>query len=126
MATKRNPLGVLADRLYKIKNEKAALARKVEVLDEERKQIEGQLITALPKDDATGVQGKLARVSVKVSVIGHVSDWDALQAHIKKTGSWDLLTRAVKQSAIQERWEDGKKIPGVVEFDKVSVSLNKI
>ena len=117
---------LMADRLYKLKELKSDLAAKVKALDDERIAIEAALINALPKDESTGIQGKVARASLIIKEVPQAEDWDKIHAYIKKTGSWDLLTRSLKSSAVQERWDDGKKIPGIGVFTKISVSLNKI
>lgn len=119
-------LGACADRLYKIKALKADLNKKLDALDDERKNIEAKLIDELPKDSATGVTGKAARATIIIKEVAQVEDWDKLQKFIVKTGSWDLMVKRVKDSAVQERWEDGTKVPGVVAFPRVTVSLNKV
>ncbi len=119
-------LASLADRLYKIKALKAELAAKVKVLDDERIELEARLINELPKDSSTGVQGKLARVSLIIKEVPQAEDWDKIRAYIRKTGDWEILTKSLKSSHIQDIWDDGKKVPGIVAFDKVTVSLNKI
>ena len=117
---------LMADRLYKIKELKSELAAKTKLLDDERIAIEAALINLLPKDESTGIQGKVARASLIVKEVPQAEDWDKIHAYIKKTGSWDLLTRSLKATAVQERWDDGKKIPGIVAFTKIGISLNKV
>jgi hypothetical protein len=63
---------------------------------------------------------------VVTKTIPRVADWDKLYAFVKKTGSFDLLQRRLTDSAIQERWEAGKSVPGVETFNAVSVSINKV
>lgn len=118
--------GLMADRLYKLKDLKSDLNAKLKALDEERVAIENALIELLPKDDSTGVQGKLARVSLIIKDVPQAEDWDKIRAYIRKTGDWEVLTKGLKSAYIQELWDDGKKIPGIGVFAKVSISLNKV
>lgn len=119
-------LAACADRLFKLKAEKAAAQAKVEAIDEERKALEAHLIASLPKSDATGVAGKLARVTVVSKLVPQAADWPKIHAHIKRTGSFDLLQRRLNDAAVRERWEAGNKLPGVDAFEKLTISLNKV
>ena len=116
----------MADRLYKLKELIKESKAKTEVLEDERKAIEGYLISNLPSDGGTGVQGKVARVSLIVNEVPQVEDWDKLRKYIVKTGSWELLQKRVNSAPCAERWEAGEKIPGVTAFPKVTISLNKV
>lgn len=116
----------MADRLYKLKELKREAQAKVDAIDEERKAIEAHLINTLPKDEASGIQGKLARVSLIIKDVPQVEDWDKLRKYIVKTGSWDLLQKRVSSQAVELRWDDDKQVPGVTAFPKVTISLNKV
>ncbi len=118
--------GLMADRLYKLKDLKSDLNAKLKALDEERVAIENALIELLPKDDSTGVQGKLARVSLVIKDVPQAEDWDKIRTYIRKTGDWEILTKGLKSAYIQELWDDGKRVPGIGVFTKVSISLNKV
>ena len=117
---------LMADRLYKLKALNSKAQAKVDAIDAERKLIEAELINLLPKDEASGAQGKLARVSLIIKDVPQVEDWDKLRKHIVKTGSWDLLQKRVSSQAVELRWDDDKQIPGVTAYSKVTVSLNKV
>jgi hypothetical protein len=56
-----------------------------------------------------------------------VENWEALYKHIKKTGEFELLFRRVNPTAVKERWEHNKVVPGVGSFpvDKLSVTKAK-
>lgn len=49
--------------------------------------------------------------------------WAKIWQHIVKTKSYDLLEKRLHQGACKERYEDGKKIPGVKLFEMVIVKL---
>ena len=46
-------------------------------------------------------------------------------AHIRKTKDFSLLQRRLAAPAIKERWEAGKKVPGVEPFAILKVSVVK-
>lgn len=119
-------IGTCADRIYKLKQEKAEAQKVVDKIDAEIKALKNHVIETLPKSNASGVAGKLARVSVVTKEKPQVKDWDAFYKHISRTKSWDLLQRRVGETAVKARWEAGKKVPGVETFQVVDISLNKL
>ena len=119
-------LAACADRLWAIKSAKAAAQSVVDNLDTERKAIEDHLIRTLPKDDATGILGKAAKVKLLVNDVPQVEDWDKVHAYVARYKAWHLLQRRVSSAAVAELWDDGKKIPGIVPFTVVSISLTKV
>ncbi len=58
--------------------------------------------------------------------VPQVKDWDKFYAFVKKTGQFDLVQRRLADTAIRERWDNGKEVPGVEAFGAVSVSLNRL
>ncbi len=119
-------LAACADRIYALKALKAAAQAKVDAIDEERKALEAHLIANLPKSDALGVSGKHARVTIVSKPVPQAEDWLKIQAYIKKNGAFDLLQRRLNDAAVRERWEAGKTIPGIVAFEKTTLSINKV
>ncbi len=119
-------LGACADRLFEVRAARLSIQKQVEQLAAEESAIKEHLINTLPKSDASGVAGKLCRVTIVTKEIPQVKDWDAFYKYVKKTGSFDMLQRRLTDAAIKERWEDGKEIPGVEHFHAVSVSINKV
>ena len=119
-------LGACADRLFQVREERLKIQKQVELLASEESAIKEHLINTLPKSDASGVAGKLARVTIVTKQVPQVKDWDAFYKHVKKSGDFDLLQRRLTDSAIKERWEAGKEVPGVEHFNAVSVSINKV
>lgn len=119
-------LALCADELYKTRETRLAAAKVVEELEKKESALKEHLINNLPKSDASGVAGKLARVTIVTKIIPQVKDWDKLYKFIKKTGSFDLMQRRLTDTAIQERWDNGKEVPGVEPFNVVKVSLNKV
>lgn len=118
--------GACADRLLELKDQMAGLTRQHGVLEEEFKALKEHLIQTLPKDDARGVLGRSAKAIVVVKDVPSVKDWDALYKHVLKTKDFSLMQRRLADGAVRERWDDGKKVPGVEPFKAVTVSVTKI
>lgn len=119
-------MGACADKLYLLREKRLAMQKEVDAVEAEEKALKEHIIQTLPKSEASGVAGKVARVTVVSKTVPRVADWDKLYKFIKKTGSFDLLQRRLTDTAIQERWEAGKAVPGVETFNAVTVSLNKV
>lgn len=119
-------MGACADKLFELRNKRLAVQKEVDAVAAEETALKNHIIENLPKSEASGVAGKLARVTVVTKQIPQVKDWDAFYKHVKKTGDFDLMQRRLTDAAIKERWEAGKEVPGVEHFNAVSVSINKI
>ena len=119
-------LGACADRLYELRQRRLAVQKEVDKLAAEEAALREHIINTLPKSEASGIAGKLARVTVITKQVPQVKDWDAFYKFVKKTGSFDLLQRRLTDQAMKERWEAGKEVPGVEHFNAVSISLNKV
>ena len=118
-------MGACADLLYETREKRLAAQKIVDDLAKQEAAVREHIINNLPKTD-TGASGKRARVSVVTKQVPQVKDWDKFYAHVKKTGQFELMQRRLADTAIRERWDNGKQIPGVEAFGVVSVSMNKI
>jgi hypothetical protein len=119
-------IGACADLLYTTREQRLALQKEVDALQAQETQLKDHIINTLPKSEATGAAGKLARVTVVNDTVPQVEDWEALYKYIKRTGSFELLNKALSRSAAGERLEAGKAIPGVKSMPIVKVSINKV
>ena len=119
-------LGACADKLFDLRNKRLAEQKKVDEIAAEETALKNHVIENLPKSEASGVAGKLARVTVVTKQVPQVKDWDVFYKYVKKTGSFDLMQKRLTDAAIKERWEAGKEVPGVEHFNAVSVSINKV
>ncbi len=119
-------LGAVADLLYKTRAARLAKDKEVEELKEQEAALKEYIIANLPKSEASGIAGKLARVSVVNKAEYRVSDWAALYKYIKKNDAFALLQRRLSNEAVDEVIEEKKKLPGVESIDIPRVSLNKL
>lgn len=121
----KNP-GAMADMLYVTRENRLRLSKIVAQMEEQEKELKNHFIENLSKKDSTGVAGKKARVQIVTEEQPVVADWDAAYKHIKKTGQFDLLNRALNRSAVKARWDAGKEVPGVEHFTVSKVSVTKV
>jgi hypothetical protein len=122
-------LAAAADLFYKTREERLALQKEVNAIEEREKILKDHLVRSIPKSEATGIAGKLVRVSVVTKSVPQVEDWDAFYAYIVKTrkkGGFALLNKAVNSASVKEIWDAGKDVPGVTPFNKVELSVNKL
>lgn len=119
-------LGACADKLYELRQKRMEQKKLVDAIEAEEKALKEHIINTLPKSEASGVAGKLARVTVVTKEVPQVKDWDAFHKYVKRTGAFYLMQRRLSDTAIKEIWESGKTVPGVEKFNTVSVSINKV
>ena len=119
-------LGACADLIYELRQQKSAAKKVVDEFDAKISVLQIHLINNLPKSEASGVSGRLANVSVTSKQVPTVTDWDAVFEYVHKNKSYDMLQRRLSDAAVQARWEDGKKIPGVEPYEAKSLSITKI
>lgn len=80
-------------------------------------------------DDLEGGRGKLAQCSISRKVVPQVedpSDWAKLFKWILKTKDFSVLQKRLGVIHIRDLWDDKKKVPGVVPFTKVGLSVTKV
>lgn len=116
---------VAGDLLYNTKAERLKVQKIVDALEKQEKDLKEFLINNLPKGSASGITGKVAHVEISTKPIPTVEDWDKFYTYIARTKSWELMQRRVSDSAVKERWDAGKQVPGVGKFTAVVVSCTK-
>lgn len=119
-------IAACGDLLYTTRQERIELEHRAQALKSKENKIQDHLIRAIPKDDATGVRGKIAQVVISSTDEPTAENWDKINRYISKYNQFDLLQRRLNNAAIKARWENGKKIPGVGVFKVVKVSCTKL
>lgn len=124
------PIGALADMLYDLRQLTKTLnsitAPFDDVVGPAIKAAEDYFVLKLAVGESSGVQGKKSRVQITDSVIPTVDDWEKFYAYIARTKSFELLNRAPNRTAIVERWDAKKQVPGVGKFVAKRVSCTKL
>lgn len=124
-------LAECADLLFTTKALRLAKEKEAENLKSMETALKEHLIQNLPKSQASGIAGKLARVTIGTKTVPIAKDWDKLNAYILKEGKknpgvFSLYQRRLGEATIKEMWEAGKAVPGVEAFDLPTVSINKL
>lgn len=117
-------LPACADLYQQVREARLAKDKEAKALKDDENALSDYLIENLSKNESMGIAGKLARVTIVPKLIPTVEDWPAFYAYIKKNNAFELLQRRVGQEAVNERWEEGKTVPGVVAFRKLTLSLS--
>lgn len=127
---KKIPIGELADTLYQLrqlgKTLNGVIAAFDDYIEPAVKLLEEYFVQTLAVGASSGVQGMKSRVQITESQIPVVKDWDKFYAHIARTKSFELLNRAVNRTAVTERWDNKKQVPGVDKFIAKKVSCTKL
>ena len=110
MATKKTykfpkAIGTCADRLYKLREERLALQKKVDELKAEETALKNHIIDMLPKSEASGVAGKVARVTVVTREEPQIKDQNALRKYLNRTKRWDLVNNLRCSAPPDRDWE---------------------
>lgn len=119
-------LAECADLAYTLRERRLEIQRSTKEIDEQEKLVKEYLIQNLPKSQASGVSGKVANAKIEKRTVPTITDKKKFLAYVKKTGDFDLITSSMNAKAVEERWENKKKVPGVGEFEVIKVSLTKV
>lgn len=120
-------MGEVADFLYSTRQKRLEIQKAVEELEHQEKLAKAWLIDNLPKSEASGVSGKLARVIIVTKQEPTIIDERKFRRYLNKTKRYELAYKLRPAGpAIKEAWEEGEEIPGIEAFTVVSVSLNKL
>ncbi len=119
-------LGACADLYADLRDDRLAKDRESAVLERKEKFVKTFLTTRLAKGDDRGAVGRHHRVHVESEDVYQVEDWEKFYAHIKKTGDFTLLNRALNSTAVEEQIAAGKKIPGVRAVPVLKLRLHKL
>jgi hypothetical protein len=123
-------LAQCADLLYQIKQDRLLLEKDIEAMKAQEFALKEHLIKQLPKGEASGIAGHIARVAVLAKIVPQVDTqadgWEKLYTFIKKTGAFELLQRRLTEKAVKDRWENGETVPGVNPVEVPTISLTKV
>lgn len=138
-------LGACVDLYHDTREKRLEANRVTEDIKKDETFIQNYIIDNMPKGD-TGAVGKRYKGVVKTEDVFQVEDWDKFYAHIKKTGNFELLNRALNQAAVREHTDvlnekldltnakqadpakrkPRKMLPGVKTFKAVKLSVTKV
>jgi len=119
-------LAECADLLYSTREKRYEIQRTVKELEEQESAMKDYLLLNLKKSKASGIGGKLARVTMSSREVPTPDNWELIHKYIKDTDSFELLQKRLSTEAVVERWDAGTAIPGVGKMAVTSLSINKV
>ena len=123
-------LAQCADLLYLARQERLEVQKRVDAIQELEVRLKDRIIAELPKSEASGISGRVARAQFDRKSVPQVSEeaggWPAFYAFVAREKAFDLLQRRLNEAAVKERWENKKRVPGVTAFHVVTVSCTKL
>lgn len=119
-------LSDLCDSYWRKREERLALKKEVDKLEEEEKQLKEELIKQMHQQSLTAAGGKLCKYELKEEEEPNVADWQEFYAYVRKTGEFDLLYRRLNPAAVKERLKDNVQVPGVGWFPVEKLSYSRI
>jgi len=118
-------IGATIDALYALREQRLSIERKAKELKEEEVLMRNKIFEMLADLGLQKASGSVATAGIKVSQVPLVEDWDALWAHIQKSGEFDLVQKRISVTAWRARYEEGVETPGVSKVEDVDISLTK-
>ncbi len=129
LAAQNHPrtIGRCADKLYELRQARIEKQREVEALAKQERGLREHIIASLPKSEASGVAGKLARVTVVTKEEPVIKNISVFRRFLRRSKRHDLAYK-LRPSApgIREIWESGEQVPGIEKFTVVTLSLSKV
>lgn len=118
-------IGDAIDMVYMMRVERMRLDGIAEEIRKAEYLVKEELLKRFGKQQLDGAKGKVGSASAKMRDIPQFEDDAKFYAYLKKTGDFDLLQRRLNESAVKERWEAGKKVPGLKVFRTLVVNISK-
>lgn len=120
-------LGACADKLYKLKESRLALNKRASAIEAEEKALKAHIINTLPASEASGIAGRLVRVTITKKEIPIVVDQEAFRKYMNRTKRWDLAYKLQPSApAVRDLWDEGKDVKGLDKFTLKTLSMNKL
>lgn len=124
MSTKK--LKMLARGYSATRERRLAMQKDVDAKHATEKSYRDDLLALLQKKEQQGITVDFYNYIEKETEEPTLKNPAKLFKHIKKTGEFDLLQRRLNTTAIKQRWEEGKKVPGVKKFPVKTLSVTKV
>lgn len=115
-----------ADLLYTTRQMRLKIQKDVDALAAREAELKTYIIENLPKQDAIGISGSIARVTLGTKTKSVVEDWEKVYDYVVENEAWELLQKRINDAAVKDRWEAGEEIPGVGRFQSIEVSCVKV
>ena len=119
-------IGTTIDLLWSLREARKSAEAAVNEIKEKEAAVEAHLMNNFDRSGLDGAKGKYGLATLKHSTVADVTDWPAFYRYIQKNKAWELLQKRPAITAIRERWDANKSIPGVEPKEVVQLSLTKV
>ena len=123
-----NEVDKIANTIVGLKESLAKLSKESTELRKEKEELEWQLIKMLEDNNVSKMEIGKHKILLSKSIVPTVKDWDKVYQYILDEDKLHLLTKSIKAAAFREEVElrEGKEIPGVEPFEKITLSVKEI
>ena len=120
-------MGACADLLSDMREKRLEADKAAAALKADEVALINHIIENMDKE-STGAAGKhhMVRVVVKPKPQFDAETMEDFYKYVSKNKAWDMLQRRLNETAVMDRVNAGKTIPGIKMFNAVSVSLTKV
>ena len=119
-------IGRCADAYKEVSDLRLAMQKEVDTVKKRETEINEHILENLSASDDTGASGLKYKAQIKTSVDPSATDWEAIHDFVYENDRFDILGKKLNKKAIEELWDAGKKVPGVVKINVKKVSITKI
>ncbi len=119
-------IGRCADAYKEVSDLRLAMQKEVDAIKKRETEINEHILENLSASDDTGASGLKYKAQIKTSVALSATDWEAIHDFVYENDRFDILGKSLNKKAIEELWDAGKKVPGVVKINVKKVSITKI
>lgn len=122
--------GKLLDRMWLLKMQKEALEAELVKVKADIKTVEETIFKCFKSNELDSARGDSCQATIGSRIVPVAKDWPKVFEYVKKQrglSGFDLLQKRLGSKAVEARWEDGIKIPGIIKdsFDVLHVKKLK-
>lgn len=110
-------------RMFEIREEKRAWAKREKELNEEWERLEATLIGRLDEQGSLSVSSRAGSAGISEDDVPIIEDWDSFESYMKENDALYMLQRRIAVGAYRELVKAGQEVPGLRAVKKRSISL---
>jgi hypothetical protein len=121
-------MGDVVNRLVEIKDEKSTMSAREKTLNEEKEQLEKDLLAMMQEQGTAEVAVAGKRVSFKLKPLPQIENGAELWKFVKKHDRYDLYYARLKQAEYEELYHlnGDKPLPGTKVVEKTEISIRSV
>ena len=119
-------LGKTIDKVFALRKKKAELEAAAKDVEKQIADLDAEILGSLEAYGLEKTATKAGTVSISMSTVAQVTDWDEFLSYIYKKKYGHLLQRRVSDPAWRELVEQGVKVPGTTGFTKKRLAYRAV